>query len=306
VIIEELAYGDYANTNWFSMPEVLGPSFLEVASPKLVGLALVPYLTGSSWWCQGFSEPEAGSDLASLRTRAEKQGGTFLINGQKVWTTMAHLADRCVLLARTGTAESRHRGITAFLIDMDSPGISVRPLHNSTGRAEFCEVFFEDVIVPEERVIGEIGGAWSFAMKILACERATVFWGDITALYRKFDDLIPLAADGTRSADGAIGAMFQLLHSLRARSAGTQRQAATGTLDSSATSVDKLLRTTCDQLLYDLARDFLGYRIAYSADRVDVRWRHEYLESRAASIYGGSSEIQRNIIAERLLGLPRG
>jgi alkylation response protein AidB-like acyl-CoA dehydrogenase len=304
VVVEEIALSGLANIQWFSMPEVLAPTFAAMAAPALVRKQLVPYLRGAQWWCQGFSEPEAGSDLASLRTRADLQGDTYVLNGQKVWTSFAQLSERCVLLARTGEPDSRHRGITAFFVDMDTPGILVRPLLTSAGDEDFCEVFFDDVVVPASRVIGRPGDGWTFAMNVLSCERATVFWGQIASLHESLAALMREAPNRADS-DALFGHVYQAIAVARARSWATQCAVNVGTFNAASSSIDKVLMTTPHQSLFDTAAALFADGIAYSDAAVEARWRHGYLHSRAASIYGGTAEIQRNVIAERLLGLPR-
>lgn len=304
VIVEELALGAYVNAGWFSMPEVLAPAFALSATSQLSGQFVERYLNGTEWWCQGFSEPDAGSDLASLRTRATENGEGFVVNGQKVWTTLAHLAERCVLLARTGPPDSGHRGITAFLMDMDSPGVSVRPLETSAGDRDFCELYLDEVRIQRDRVIGSIGGGWAFAMSVLSCERGSVFWGQIAALYERLDALIAEHQEQENWAT-KVGSVYQILHSLRARSALTQQKLVVGTFNATESSIDKVLKTTTEQDLYNVAADLLGDQLIFGDTPSNVRWRGEYLYSKAASIYGGTSEIQRNIISEHLLGLPR-
>src|SRR5205823_1084687 len=154
-------------------------------------------LSGDEIWCQGFSEPGTGSDLASLSCRAVPEGdpqtaSTWLINGQKVWTSLAQYSHRCVLLTRTGAADSRHRGITAFFVDMDTPGITVAPLEMINGVREFAEVFFDDVAVPADRMLGELNGGWAIAMSILPYERSSSFWQVIAHLYRRLEMLVEI------------------------------------------------------------------------------------------------------------------
>jgi len=304
VVVEEIAFAGVANIQWFSVPEVLAPPFAAMGSTDLVNAELVPYLRGERWWCQGFSEPEAGSDLASLRTRANLEGDSYIVNGEKVWTSFAHLAERCVLLARTGERAARHRGLTAFLVDMDTPGIVVQPLRTSIGDEDFSQVCFENVAVPVSQIIGRPGEGWSFAMNVLACERATVFWGQVAALH---EWLGALMADAPHRDEAAsiVGEVYQAIACVRARSWATQRSVAAGDFDVAATSVDKVLMTNAYQALHEAAAQLFGDDFAFGDSPVPSRWRNGYLSSRAASIYGGTAEIQRNIVAERLLGLPR-
>jgi alkylation response protein AidB-like acyl-CoA dehydrogenase len=254
-------------------------------------------------WCQGFSEPGTGSDLAALTCRAVPDGDTaFVINGQKVWTSLAQYSDRCVLLTRTGTPESRHRGITAFFVDMDTPGITVAPIEMLNGVREFAEVFFDDVVVPADRVLGEVNGGWAVAMSILPYERSSCFWQRVAFLYRRLEQVVEVAPEDERSAD-VVGNAFLQLHALRARSRATQHRLASGETLGAETSVDKVLVATAEQATYDTVRRLLPGVVELDDTAPGVGWRNEYLYSRAATIYGGTVEIQRNIIARRLLDL---
>jgi alkylation response protein AidB-like acyl-CoA dehydrogenase len=302
-----LAARDLADPGLFSLVEVLAPTLIDFAPPALAAEAVPRLLSGAELWCQGFSEPEAGSDLASLRCRAVPEGdprtaATWVIRGQKVWTSLAQYSDRCVLLARTGPADSRHRGITAFFVDMDAPGIHVRPIEMINGEREFAEVFFDDVVVPADRMLGELNGGWAVAMNILPYERSSCFWQRLAYLYRRLERLVEVAPGGDRAAEVAGEAYLQL-HALRARSRATQhRLAETGTIGAE-TSIDKVLVATAEQTTYDAARRLLAGVIELEESTAGEMWRSEYLYSRAATIYGGTLEVQRNIIARRLLEL---
>jgi alkylation response protein AidB-like acyl-CoA dehydrogenase len=207
-----------------------------------------------------------------------------------------------VLLTRTGAPDSRHRGITAFFVDMDTPGITVRPLEMLNGDHEFAEVFFDDVSVPADRMLGELHGGWAVAMSILPYERSSCFWQRIAFLYRRLEKLVEVAPADDRSAEVVGNALFQL-HALRARSRATQhRLAATGTLGAE-TSIDKVLVATAEQTTYDAVRRLLAGTLELDDGAAGELWRSEYLYSRAATIYGGTLEVQRNIIARRLLEL---
>jgi alkylation response protein AidB-like acyl-CoA dehydrogenase len=281
----------------YSMLEVLTPTMIDYARPGLVEELVPLLLSGRETWCQGFSEPGSGSDLASLTTRAEQRGDDWIINGQKVWTSFAQYATRCILLTRTGPG---HAGITAFFVDMDSPGIDVRPLRTMHGVDEFCEVYLDDVVVPADRMLGKPGDGWQLAMDLLPFERSTCFWQRIAYLYSRLDALI----DGVKgelgpAADADLGAAYLALHTLRCRSRATQLRLADGQKLGADTSIDKVLLASAEQQLYDAARDLLPGAIELD----DTTWRTEYLYSRAATIYGGTAEVQRNIIARRLLDL---
>ena len=225
-----------------------------------------------------------------------------MINGQKVWTSLAQYSDRCVLLTRTGPADSRHRGITAFFVDMDTPGITVAPLEMLNGELEFAEVFFDDVVVPADRMLGELNGGWAVAMSILPYERSSCFWQRIAYLYRRLQRLVEVAPDDDRAAE-VVGDAYVQLHALRARSRATQhRLAETGTIGAE-TSIDKVLVATAEQTIYDAVRRLLPGMVEMDDGAAGEAWRSEYLYSRAATIYGGTAEVQRNIIARRLLEL---
>jgi alkylation response protein AidB-like acyl-CoA dehydrogenase len=255
----------------------------------------------------GLSEPGWGCDLASLRCRAVPEGDprtapSWVIRGQKVWTSLAQYSDRCVLLTRTGPPESRHRGITAFFVDMDTPGITVRPIEMINGEQEFAEVFFDDVVVPADRILGEVDGGWAVAMSILPYERSSCFWQRIAYLYRRLQKLVDVAPDDDRTAE-VVGDAYLQLFALRARSRATQyRLAETGTLGAE-TSIDKVLVATAEKATYDAVRRILAGTVEVEDGADGELWRSEYLYSRAASIYGGTAEVQRNIIARRLLEL---
>jgi alkylation response protein AidB-like acyl-CoA dehydrogenase len=302
-----LAARDLADPGLFSLVEVLAPTLIDFAPPELAAEVVPKLLSGEEIWCQGFSEPDAGSDLASLRCRATPDGdprsaSTWRINGQKVWTSLAQYSQRCVLLTRSGPVESRHRAITAFFVDMDTPGIEVRPIEMINGEREFAEVFFDDVAVPANRILGEVDGGWAVAMSILPYERSSCFWQRVAYLYRRLQRLVDVAPEGERAAE-AVGEAYLQLHALRARSRATQhRLAATGTLGAE-TSIDKVLVSTSDQTLYEAARRLLRGIVELDDGAAGEAWRSEYLYSRAATIYGGTLEVQRNIIARRLLGL---
>ncbi len=303
-----LAARDLVDPGLFSLVEVLAPSVIDFARPELAADVVPRLISGTELWCQGFSEPDAGSDLASLRCRATPRNGDaataseWVIQGQKVWTSLAQYSQRCVLLTRTGPADSRHRGITAFFVDMDTPGIAVRPIEMINGEREFAEVFFDDVVVPRDRMLGGPGGGWAVAMNILPYERSSCFWQRVAYLYRRLERLVELAADDDRAAE-IVGEAYVDLFALRARSRATQhRLAETGTIGAE-TSIDKVLVATVDQTLYDAARRLLPGTIETDDGAKGRIWRSEYLYSRAATIYGGTAEVQRNIIARRLLEL---
>ncbi len=297
---EEVTTRDLAEPGIYSMVEVLAPTMISYARPPLAHEMVPMLLSGREQWCQGFSEPGSGSDLASLSTRAVPRGDAWVVTGQKVWTSLAQYASRCVLLTRTAPG---HDGITALFVDMDTPGISVRPLRTMHGVDEFAEVFFDDVIVPGDRMLGRPGDGWRLAMDLLPYERSTCFWHRIAYLYTRLDRLLAEAAFplGADTAEADLGAAYLALHVARCRSLATQRRLNEGARLGPETSIDKVLLAAAEQRLYDTVRDLLPGVL----ELTESPWRAEYLYSRAATIYGGTAEIQRNIIARRLLDLGR-
>jgi alkylation response protein AidB-like acyl-CoA dehydrogenase len=302
VLGEEITSRDLVVPGFFSMTEVLAPTLAEFAAPELARAEIPKLLSGDAMWCQGFSEPGTGSDLSSLSCRATPVDDHWVINGQKLWTSLAQYSSRCVLLTRTGPPGSAHRGISVFFVDLDTPGITVRPIEIINGTMEFAEVFYDDVVVPGDRLLGEVNGGWAVAMNILPFERSTSFWHRTAFLANRMQELVERAPDDAHSAT-VVGEAFLALYAMRARSRLTQyRLAATGTIGAE-TSVDKILVATAEQQVFDAARELLPGLVELD-DSVDGdRWRHDYLYSRAATIYGGSAEIQRNIVARRLLDL---
>ncbi len=303
VVAEEAMIRDLLHGSSFAITEVVLPS-LVTAAPHLARQYGPGLLRGVEGWCQGFSEPDAGSDLASLRCRAIDRGDHWVVTGQKIWTSYAQFAQRILLLTRTGTPESRHRGITAMLVDLDTPGISVRPLQAMSDRPEFSEIFFDGVAVPKERLVGELDGGWGVAMNMLRSERGGIFWMLSASLLSRLASLVREAPPGPAD-DELIGHCFLSIAALRTRSWSTQHRIAEDSMTTPETSIDKILMSTAEQELFDVALRLLGGRIEFSSDPDADRWRSGYFYSRAASIYGGTAEIQRTIVADQLLGLPR-
>jgi alkylation response protein AidB-like acyl-CoA dehydrogenase len=299
---EALTSRDLVEPGIYSMTEVLAPTMIDYAAPELAATTVPRLLRGDETWCQGFSEPGTGSNLASLACRATRTADGWRVTGQKVWTSLAQFAERCVLLTRTGTLESAHRGITALFVDMDSPGITVRPIETMHGLPEFSEVFFDDTLVPFERMLGAEGQGWAVAMDLLPYERSTALWHRGAYLHRRMESLLAAAHDGGLDPR-AVGEVAQQLFAFRARSRGTQHRLDRGDKLGAETSIDKVLLATVEQSVFDLAADGLAADVVLGDDPVASRWRSEFLYSRAATIYGGSAEIQRNIIARRLLDL---
>src|SRR5918996_1601785 len=290
---EAVSGRDLVEPGLYSMPEVLGPSVITFARSQLSARMLPPLLRGDEVWCQGFSEPGTGSNLASLTCRAVRTHDGWRVTGQKVWTSLSQYAQRCVLLTRTGSIESAHRGITALFVDMDSPGITIQPIETMDGEQEFSEVFYDDVLVPFDRTLGDEGQGWALAMDILPYERSPSLWQRAAWLHRRLCDLVEAAAPGALDP-AALGEATLHVYAFRARSRATVHRMAAGEALGPETSIDKVLLATAEQALFDLAADALPVEVTADNDPESERWRGEYLYSRAATIYGGTAEIQRN------------
>ncbi|HEU5083726.1 MAG TPA: acyl-CoA dehydrogenase family protein [Acidimicrobiales bacterium] len=306
VVGEEVAARGLADPGCWSMIEVLAPTVLAFGPESLVQAMVPPLLRGDELWCQGFSEPDAGSDLASLTCKATAVDGGWRVNGQKVWTSYAQFAQRCVLLTRTGDPGSAHRGITALFVDVDSPGLTYRPIETQHGRPEFCEVFFDDVFVPADRLLGDVGQGWQIAMDVLPYERSTTFWHRGAHLLQRCSDLVGAVAeadDVPATAAKSLGEAYQAVLAFRLRSRATQHRLAAGHPLGAETSIDKILIAGAEQRLLDTARDLLPGVIELDDDPQAEAWREDWLYAKAATIYGGTAEIQRNIVARRLLDL---
>ena len=305
-LYEQLFASGYRIPQRYYAIEILGPA-LQRFAPHLAEIYLPPFLAGRDLWCQGFSEPDAGSDLGSLRLRATFEDGRWRVNGQKVWTSFAHLSACCCLLARTGEEPSGYRGLSMLWVDMDTPGITVRPLATMSGENELAEVFFDDVVVPADHILGDPGSGWAVAMYLLQWERGMYAWLQQSWMHARLEDLL-CQADKDRLADAAsqIGRLYQMLFALRVKTAETVKALDAGNSPGPEISADKVLLARAEQALFDLARELLFPEFVLDDGPEILAWRDDYWYSRAASIYGGAIDIQRGIIAERLLGLPRG
>ena len=288
--------------------DMIGQAVLKHGTPAQRERFLLRLLSGADWWCQGFSEPGAGSDLAGLRCRGERQGDAYVVNGQKVWTSHAEVADWCFLLCRTEMDQPKHKGISLLLVDMKSPGISVRPLKQATGEAEFCEVFFEDVRVPADLMIGPPGAGWQIAMGILQHERGPVWTFTFQRkIRRSFNELVRQVREHPASRGLGDALVRQklaqsyievellklmgyrsLTHILRTGHPGPE------------SSLEKIIGSETDQRLQEAAMGMFGPHAL-----IDNTRGRDYLYARSETIMGGTSEIQRNVVAQRILGLPR-
>jgi alkylation response protein AidB-like acyl-CoA dehydrogenase len=305
-------------------PEHIGVIGLGMAGPTIIAHGtdeqkskyLGKILSGEEVWCQGFSEPGSGSDLASLRTRAEVDGDDYVVNGQKVWSSFAHIADHCILLVRTDTDAPKHAGITYLLVDMHSPGIEVRPLRQITGDPEFNEIFFSDVRVPRSNILGPENEGWKVAMTTLLHERGTLGFALTARLEVLTRKLIQLAKE-TKS-NGSIAADDPLLRDRIARQwvelqalKFTNYRALTSLVKTGIPgpegSIAKLHWSESNQRLTKLAVEIMGSSAQLDGDSGiwNGFWQYQQLRSRGNTIEAGTSEVLRNIISERVLGLPR-
>jgi len=269
-------------------------------------------------WCQGFSEPNSGSDLAAARTRAELQGDEFIVNGQKVWTTLGHIADWCMLVVRTDPDAPKHRCLSYLLVDMKSPGITVRPLRQMTGESEFNEMFFEDVHVPRQNLLGALNEGWRVATTTLMNERGTTALASVMRYRIVFEEILDLVRSMQRNGASAtsdpmvrqrLAQFYVELEMLRFTSYRAFSQILRGGNPGPEGSISKLAWSELNQRMQEFVIELEGpasQLVKGSPHAVQGgRWQHHFLRSRANTIEGGTSEIQRNIIAERVLGLPR-
>jgi alkylation response protein AidB-like acyl-CoA dehydrogenase len=282
-----------------------GPTVIAHGTEEQKRRYLEPILSADEIWCQGFSEPEAGSDLASLKTRAVRDGDEWVVTGQKVWTTLAHHAKWCMLVARTDQDAPRHKGLTYFLMDMEQDAVQVRPLRQITGEAEFNELFIEEARIPHDNIVGGEGNGWNVAITTLMHERATLAFGLQIRVKITLGELLAEARESGATVDPIIrDRLAQLyiesevlrLNALR----GLSSIMRTG-VPGPEGSLGKWQWAEVNQSLTELAVDLRGPRAVLDDDR----WTYRYLRARANSIEGGTTEILKNIVAERVLGLPR-
>ena len=294
-----------------------GPTLITRASDDQKHFHLPKILKGEVIWCQGFSEPEAGSDLAALRTKAVLDGDDLVVSGQKLWTSFATVADYQELLVRTDNTSGKHHGISWVICDMSAPGIDVRPIETIEGGADFCEVFYDNVRIPLSNVVGEIDNGWSVAMSTLSFERGTAFTANQVRLAKIIEDLIDYARDhvgpdGRRPAiaDDEIARRLARARasvaSLRALTYQNICLAMQSDTPGPKGSMVKLLYAELAEQIGKLAMDILGPGAIRHSSRWDADgWVGYYYYSFSQAIGGGTSEIQRNILGERVLGLPR-
>jgi alkylation response protein AidB-like acyl-CoA dehydrogenase len=306
IFAQEQAAFDVPDTIFAQGIGMGGPALMAHGSQAQKDRFLPPMLRGDEVWCQLFSEPGSGSDLASLATRAERDGDHWIVNGQKVWTSSAHFSDWGILLARTGEQSDRHRGISYFLLDMRSPGVEVRPIHQMTGGSHFCEVFFADVAVPHANLVGEINGGWAVTMTTLTSERTLIsnLWED------RFAKVYDLARQTSANTDPLLRQRLAQAHirSELIKYLGWRQQTAMsrGTPAGPESSVAKLALSLLLGEIGDLIMALRGTAGTVTSDDPHLRYLDSlFLGQWSSRIGGGTEQIQRNIIGERLLGLPR-
>jgi alkylation response protein AidB-like acyl-CoA dehydrogenase len=302
----EKAGAPYVGANFVGLLHA-GPTIAAEGTDGQRARWLPPILRGDEVWCQGFSEPDAGSDLAALRTRAWRDGDDYVVSGSKIWTSHAEVADWCELLVRTDPDAPKHRGITWLALPMDAPGITVRPLRTLAGAAEFAEVFLDEVRVPVANRVGAENDGWRVTMVTLSFERGTAFVGEVVACRRVLRELAAEARRNGRWDDpalrrrlGRLNAEFRALWRLTQWNVSAAETG--GGVPGVAGSVFKLRYSHARQELYDAAADVLGP----GALDLDRPWVPDRLSSLAYTIAAGTSQVQRNIVAERILGLPKG
>ena len=287
---------------------LLAPTVIAFGTPEMQERFLPPILRGDERWCQGYSEPNAGSDLANVQTKAVLDGDEWVINGQKVWTSLAQWAQWCFVIARTEAGSQRHKGLSFLLVPMDQPGIEIRPIIQITGGGEFNEVFFTDARTSADLVVGEVGEGWRVAMGLLGFERGVSTLAQQLTYERELAELVDIArARGRledpvirqRLADAWIGVRIIRLNALRSM--------AEDGVPGAESSMFKLFWATWHRDLGNLTMDILGAEgmIAEALPYELTREQKAFLFSRADTIYGGSNQIQRNVLGERVLGLPR-
>ncbi|MHB8693151.1 MAG: acyl-CoA dehydrogenase family protein [Solirubrobacteraceae bacterium] len=316
-LIEQAIWGEeLARTRAPSVANVLGiamggPTVIAHGTEEQKHRYLPAILSAEEIWCQGFSEPDSGSDLASLKTRAVRDGDEWVVTGQKVWTTIAQHAKWCMLVARSNPEAPKHKGLTYFLMDMDQPGVQVRPLVQITGEAEFNELFIEEARIPDENIVGGEGNGWAVAITTLMHERATLAFNLMVGLQVAVGELLEAA----RESKGAGGKLASEDPVIRQRLAQILIEAEvlrlnayrglTAIMKSGVPgpegSLGKWHWSEINQSLTELAVDIAGPRAMLAEDQ----WTYRFLRARANSIEGGTTEILKNIVAERVLGLPR-
>jgi alkylation response protein AidB-like acyl-CoA dehydrogenase len=298
---------------------MVGPTIIAHGTSEQKDRFLAKIMSAEEIWCQGFSEPNSGSDVASLSTRADLKGDEFVVNGQKVWTTLGHIAQWCMLIARTDPDAPKHRGISCLLVDMKTPGVTVKPLRQMTGESEFNEMFFDDARVPRANLLGPLNEGWRVATTTLMNERGTSALASVMRYRIVFDEIVDLARQTIRDGRPATEdpvlrqqlAQFHVdLEMMRFTAYRTFSKILKGGDPGPVGSISKLAWSELNQRMMEFVMALEGpaSQLTRGSEYAvqSGRWQHHFLRSRANTIEAGTSEIQRNIIAERVLGLPKG
>jgi alkylation response protein AidB-like acyl-CoA dehydrogenase len=310
---EELALADAPHLIGTIGLSLVGPTIIAMGTEEQKQRHLKPILSGDEIWCQGFSEPNAGSDLASIGAKAVRDGDDFIVNGQKIWTSFAQIADYCLLLVRTDFESPKHKGITCLLADMRTPGISVRPLRMMSGDSGFNEVFFSNVRVPVTHVLGQINSGWTTAITALMNERANLGTGAQVLFKRNLAALIARSRTIDRNGRPAstdpvvrqkLAQAYLELEVLRLNTNRALTSLSKSGVPGAEGSIQKVYWSEMNQRTQQIAQEILG-PYGQLSDFDDGTWQYGYLRTRGNTIEAGTSEIQRNIIAERVLGLPK-
>ncbi len=294
---------------------LLGPTLIHYGTPGQKERFLPPIRQGTELWCQGYSEPDAGSDLANVKTKAVRDGGEWVVTGQKVWTSLAHQADWCFVVCRTDPDSKRHKGLSYLLVPMDQPGVEVRPIMQLTRTSEFNEVFFDGARTSVDNVVGDVGDGWRVSLATLAFERGVALLGHQLSFRRELDHLLEVAGDNGSIADPVIRQRLAQAHiELTIMRYNTLRSLSgvDGPVAPPEASIAKLYWGTWHRGLGELATSILGPAATVLGGEVLPEnhgygldeFQRSFLFARSETIYGGSNEIQRNIIGERVLGLP--
>jgi alkylation response protein AidB-like acyl-CoA dehydrogenase len=286
------------------------PMMNEYGTHEQKAAYLADNIAARTVWCQMFSEPGAGSDVASLQTKAERDGDTWVINGQKVWTTLAHLSDYGIIVARTNPEVAKHAGISMFIVPMDAPGIEIRPIHQIDGGTHFNEVFFTDVSIPLENLLGELNNGWNMATAMLMYERVAIGTGTTSGIATgRSDQLIEVAQKNGKIAEPIVRQQLMKLREMETAASlvrmRTRAELQAGKTPGPGGSLTKLIATNIGNLYRDLSLEIVGVESMAWGDESGAAWQRNALTGLQMGIAGGTNEIQRNIIGDRVLGLPR-
>ena len=313
IFTEEMARAGAPNLPGVLGLQLVGPTTITHGTAEQKERFLRKILSGEEIWCQGFSEPNAGSDLAALRTDAKLDGVHFIVNGQKVWTSYGWAADWCELVVRTDSEVPKHKGLTVLLVDMKSPGVDVRPLRQMTGETEFNELFFTDVRVPVANVLGKVNDGWNVAIGTLMHERATLGAGIQIVIKRSFERIVEIAKSLGKLTDPLVrqklAQCYAEIEIMRLNQMRAYSKMANGGTPGPEGSIQKIFWSELNQRFQQVAQEILGpygqltKGCEYAID--DGAWTYNYLRSRGNTIEAGTSEIQRLILGHYVLGLPK-